>query len=295
MSRIILFYKYIPLVDPESIRIVQRLWCEELSLKGRLFLASEGINGTLEGSELAITEYIGRMNESSDFQEINYKFSKGNGTSFPKLQVKVRTEIVAMHIEDRDLGPLGGVTGEYIEAKELQEWYEQEKDFVVIDMRNCYEYEVGRFRNSVYSPGLRNFRDLPTILPDIEHLKNKTVVAVCTGGVRCEKASGFLKKHGFETVYQLHNGIHTYMEQFPNQYFDGKLYVFDKRKLWAPEKAPEPQTIARCILCQELSENVLDWYDKDSQKRNQGVICEACIKKGLVIPDIKGTHFTLKD
>lgn len=70
MSRIILFYKYIPLVDPESIQIVQRLWCEELSLKGRVFLASEGINGTLEGSELAITEYIGRMNESKDFKKL---------------------------------------------------------------------------------------------------------------------------------------------------------------------------------------------------------------------------------
>jgi UPF0176 protein len=290
MFTVILFYKYVDIDIPEETKLVQRMWCEELGLIGRILIAREGINGTLEGVEQSINEYIKRMDNSKLFKDINYKKSKSSESSFPKLQVTVRNEIVSTHINDRDLGPLGNLTGKYLEADELHKWYKEQKDFVVIDMRNDYEYEIGRFKDSIIPESLKNFRDLHKILPEVEHLKDKTVVTVCTGGIRCEKASGFLKKHGFKDVYQLHNGIHTYMEQFPNQNFEGKLYVFDQRKLWAPESGSKNhKCIGKCQLCLSSSENMIDWFQNGTRK--QGIVCKECIARGVVVPDEHGTHF----
>lgn len=294
MFQVILFYKYVDLQDPEKIRKIQRAWCEELHLLGRVLIAKEGINATLEGRVEQVNEYIRRMEMSQEFGGINFKKSEGTGSAFPRLQVKVRNEVVTTRIEDRDLGPIGGVTGDYLEAAELHQWYNEGKDFVVIDMRNDYEYEVGRFKNSIMPASLKNFRDLPKILPEVEHLKDKTVVTVCTGGIRCEKASGFLKKHGFKDVYQLHNGIHTYMEKYPNKFFEGKLYVFDERKLWAPqEDSAEHKVIGKCRFCGKQSEHMINWYE-GKELRKQGIVCETCIELGVVTPDTHETKFLTK-
>lgn len=291
MFQVILFYKYVDLPDPEAVRKIQRAWCEELSLLGRVLIAKEGINATLEGKTEDIAQYIARMESSEHFKNINYKKSQGTGKAFPRLQVKVRNEVVTTRIEDRDLGPIGGVTGNYLEAEKLHSWYEEGKDFVVIDMRNDYEYEVGRFKDSIIPSALKNFRDLSSILPEVEQYKDKTVVTVCTGGIRCEKASGFLKKHGFKDVYQLHNGMHTYMEKYPNKYFEGKLYVFDERKLWAPEAdSSEHKVIGQCRFCGKSSEHMVNWYE-NGELRKQGIVCEECIAKGVVVPDDHKTKY----
>jgi UPF0176 protein len=290
MFTVILFYKYVDIETPEQTRIVQRTWCEELGLTGRVLIAREGINATLEGKDSAIAEYINRMESSDFFKGINFKSSQGTGKSFPKLQVKVRSEIVVTKIEDRDLGPLGGVTGNYLEADVLHQWYESNKEFVVIDMRNDYEYEIGRFKDSIIPGSLKNFRDLHKILPEVEHLKDKTVVTVCTGGIRCEKASGFLKKHGFKDVHQLHNGMHTYIEKYPNKYFEGKLYMFDERLTWAPESdSPDHKSIGICRMCGASSEHIINWYE--GKTRKHGIVCKTCVLNGIVLPDSKGTHF----
>src|SRR5690606_14861554 len=151
----------------------------------------------------------------------------GTGEAFPKLSVKLRKEIVSGHLEDEDVKPWE-MTGKYVSADLLHQWIEEGEDFTIVDMRNNYEYKVGHFENSI-NPEMDNFRDLKKVLKKIEPFKNKKVVTVCTGGVRCEKASGYLIKKGFEDVYQLENGIVTYMEKYPNKAFKGKLYVFDKR------------------------------------------------------------------
>ena len=116
-------------------------------------------------------------------------------------------------------------------------------------MRNDYEQKSGYFEGSILS-NFENFRDLPTIIPRLKHLKNKRIVTVCTGGVRCEKASGFLLKNGFTEVYQLYGGIVTYMEKYPNQDFKGKLYVFDNRLVIGFNiDAPEHEVVGQCKLC----------------------------------------------
>jgi UPF0176 protein len=142
-------------------------------------------------------------------------------------------------------------------------------------MRNDYEHAVGHFEGSILPP-LANFRDLPEVLPVIEHLKDRPVVTVCTGGVRCEKASGFLVENGFADVYQLQGGIVSYMEEFPNQHFHGKLYVFDGRIVMGvgDDTAPDYVTVGRCKLCGVQSERYVNCANLDCHFHF--ICCEQC-------------------
>lgn len=223
--QVLLYYKYVSVPDPEILRDQQRELCLKLNLKGRIIVAKEGINGTLEGLTADTQRYIKETTKDPLFKDLTFKKSQGNGNAFPKLSVKVRPEIVAARLPGLDPNL---TTGKYLSSDELYEWYKSGKEFYTVDMRNDYEYNSGYFENSIFS-GLHNFYDLPSVLPKLEKLKDKIIVTVCTGGVRCEKASGFLVLNGFKDVYQLKDGIQTYMEKYPNTFFKGKLYVFDGR------------------------------------------------------------------
>lgn len=281
---IVLFYKYIELENPTQEMNYQREVCKELGLTGRILLAEEGINGTLEGESQKVWEYIKIMQKDERFKDIDFKLAEGTGSAFPRLMIKVRKEIVTTGLqgEDRKIGPLHKTTGKYLSADELYNWYKEGKEFYIIDMRNDFEYDVGRFQNSIWCPDMYHFRDLPKALPQIEHLKNKTVLTVCTGGVRCETASGLLMKYGFKDVYQLHNGIHTFIEKYPNTFFDGKMYVFDGRMVWGfGSDLPEHKSIGKCKICQCASEHFVNWNDEDGTRKH-GIICEKCCEKGAV-------------
>lgn len=223
--QILLYYKYVSIADPEKVREEMRAVCEQFGLKGRIIIAQEGINGTVEGTTECTEKYIAWMNSQTVFRNINFKKSKGTGTAFPKLKVKVRPEIVTSNVPG--LNPLQ-VTGNYLSADELHTWYQSGKEFYVVDMRNDFEYASGHFEGFVGS-GMKNFYTLGEVASRLDHLKNKSIVTVCTGGIRCEKASGYLLMNGFTDVYQLKDGIATYMEKYPGGYFKGKLYVFDNR------------------------------------------------------------------
>lgn len=257
MHTILLYYKYVKIQYPKREMKRQRKICEKLSLTGRIIVSPEGINGTVEGLMANTEKYIEWMNNDSRFADINWKRSEGTGNAFPKLSVKERKEIVSLHLGDLDFDP-NKVTGKYLTAEELHEWFETKKEFYIVDMRNDYEYLSGRFEKSVL-PGLENFRDLKKELPRLSHLKNKTVLTVCTGGVRCEKASGFLMMSGFNDVYQLENGIVTYMEKYPNEHFKGKLYVFDGRVTMGLNIDSEKhEIVGRCEKCLKPSENYIN-------------------------------------
>ncbi len=243
--QVLLYYKYIAIADPEKIRTEQITLCESLNLKGRIVIAHEGINGTIEGREQDTKKYMSFMKKTKLFKGIKYKKSVGTGESFPKLSVKVRAEVVTVKIP---VDP-SKISGKYISAEKLHSWFEDKKEFDIVDMRNDYEYISGHFQNFVPS-GIHNFYDLPDVLPQLAHLKNKTVVTVCTGGIRCEKASGLLLMNGFEDVYQLDGGIQTYMEKYPNEHFLGKLYVFDKRlTLGFNTEDPLHKIVGKCMHC----------------------------------------------
>lgn len=261
---ILLFYKYVHINNPKEVCDAQRKLCEELGLKGRLIIAEEGINVTLEGTTENTQKYIEALERDPRFLNIHFKRSQGTGASFPKLSVKVRPEIVSLHLE-KDIDP-NEITGTHLKPEELKKWYEEGKEFYVIDMRNDYEFRVGHFKDSVFMP-VQNFRDIPSALSHIEHLKEKTVVPVCTGGVRCEKASGLLVREGFKDVYQLDGGIVTYMEKFPAEEFKGTLYVFDKRITMDFDPADKHEVIGTCDKCASACETFFNCRNKQCNKK----------------------------
>lgn len=253
MHEVLLYYKYIKIENPVQLMKQQRKICVDLNLKGRILISEEGINGTVEGTKENTKRYEQAMLSSELFSDLRIKRSDSDGNAFKKLKVKVRSEIVTSGL---DKSP--SVTGKYLTADELHSWFESGREFYIVDMRNDYEQKAGVFEGSIL-PGFANFRDLPSVVQKISHLKDKTIVSVCTGGVRCEKASGFLVENGFSNVYQLMDGIHTYMEKYPNQHFKGKLYVFDERILVGfNTHDPKHEIIGRCEKCGNLSENYVN-------------------------------------
>jgi UPF0176 protein len=288
--QVLLYYKYVTIDIPEKVREEQRKLCQSLNLKGRIIVAKEGINGTLEGLTEDTEKYIEAMEQSEYFKGIHYKKSAGTGDAFPKLSVKARKEVVTAHLVD--LNP-NQITGKYLTAEELHDWFESGKEFYIVDMRNDYEYSSGHFEGFIPS-GLHNFFDLPEVLPKIAHLKDKTIVTVCTGGIRCEKASGFLVQNGFNDVYQLLDGIQTYMEKYPNKHFKGKLYVFDNRlTLGFNTDSPEHEIVGRCFYCETPTDTYANCeYDICHYHH---IACSDCLDKetgfAFCKPECKENYF----
>ncbi len=278
MYQILLFYKYLTIDNPEALAAEQRALCTRLQLKCRSIIAPEGINITLEGTKENTEEYVRIMQADPRFTDIHFKRSPGTGTAFPKISVKVRDEIVTLGLGEQDFSPTE-TTGNYLQAEELHEWFKSGKEFYIVDMRNDYEHAVGRFKGSIL-PKLGNFRDLPEVLPQLESLKDKTVLTVCTGGVRCEKASGFLVRNGFKDVYQLFGGIVTYMEKYPNEDFHGLLYVFDGRvTMGFNVQDPSHVVVGECQLCKAKTENYIDCKYIHCRGHRHILCCENCEQK----------------
>ncbi|MES2668550.1 MAG: rhodanese-related sulfurtransferase [Patescibacteria group bacterium] len=268
-TQVLLFYKYVTVEDPETFSSWLRDLATEHGLLGRILVAEEGLNGTVEGSEEDTEAFATALLEDERFSDMQVKRSAGNGNAFPKLSVKVREEIVGTRFP-KQVDPRVR-TAPRIAAEELRSWYENGKEFVIVDMRNDYEYRSGHFKDSV-NPGLENSRDLPGALPKLDHLKDKTVLTVCTGGVRCEKMSALLLEEGFADVYQLDNGIHGYMEKYPGQDFEGALYTFDDRKTM--DFGGDRDVVGRCTLCAapaELYANCANDLCHD-----HFIVCETC-------------------
>lgn len=276
--QILLFYKYVYIDDPVAVKDWIFGLCQKYQLKGRLIIAKEGINFTFEGKTQDTEDFIVEMQKDQRFENIHFKRSVGTGDAFPKLSVKVREEIVSAHLGVCDVNP-NEVTGKHLPPAELHEWIHSGREFYIIDMRNAYEHKVGKFAGSVCPP-LENFRDLPKIIESIAHLKNKTVVTVCTGGVRCEKASGYLITQGFTDVYQLDGGIVSYMEQFPNEDFEGKLYVFDRRIMMGFYTDDQSHTsVGKCDYCGAPSEQFINCENKNCNRHM--IMCDECTQKSI--------------
>lgn len=276
--QILLFYKYVHINNPEEVRGILFDLCKKLNLKGRLIVANEGLNITLEGETEDTENFIKEIEKDVRFSNIHYKKSDGTGNAFPKLSVKVRKEIVSLHLGTCDIDP-NITTGIHLSPDKLHKWISEGKEFYIVDMRNAYEHAVGKFAGSICPP-MENFRDLPKLLKSIRHLKNKTVLTVCTGGVRCEKASGFLITQGFTDVYQLDGGIVSYMEKYPNEDFEGKLYVFDGRvAMGFYTDDPKHKIIGVCSSCNASAENIHDC--REFGCNGQFILCTECEKKQI--------------
>ena len=233
-QKIILYYGFTPIDDPDAIRLWQRTLCEKLSLTGRILISHHGINGTLGGDLDDLRRYVAATKEFPGFRGIDFKWSEGSAGDFPRLRVRVRDEIVSFGAAEElmvdERGVVGG--GVHLKPHEIHELVDQRGDDVVFfDARNAFEAAIGRFKNAVV-PDVRATRDFASVLESglFDHLKHKAVVTYCTGGVRCEVLSALMKGRGFEEVYQLDGGIVRYGETFGDDgLWEGSLYLFDAR------------------------------------------------------------------
>lgn len=226
--RVLLYYNYTTIEDPEAFAAEHLAFCKSLDLKGRILVANEGINGTLSGTIEQTEAYMEHMLQDPRFADTMFKIDEAEGHAFRKMFVRARPELVSLNLE-QDIDP-HELTGKYLKPTEFKEALLDE-DTIVIDARNDYEYDLGHFRGAI-RPDIRNFRELPQWIQDNkEQFMDKKVVTYCTGGIRCEKFSGWLLREGIEDVAQLHGGIATYGKdpEVRGELWDGQMYVFDDR------------------------------------------------------------------
>jgi UPF0176 protein len=277
--KILLYYKYIPLQNPELVKNQQKELCERLGIKGRILISQEGINGTCAGGEKEIGKYIEATTKIPEFADMEWKSSWADEQVFPRLRVVVRDEIVTLGKKKIGMDVSLQNKADYIQPEELKELYEKKEDFVILDARNAYEAKIGKFKNALVPP-IDNFRDFPEFVEkNLSDYKDKNVVTYCTGGVRCEKASAFLREKGFKHVRQLHGGVHVYAEKTGGKFFEGELFVFDKR-LHVSVNHVDPTILTTCKFCEK---KVTRYVDCVVPMCDEFLICcEACEKTNML-------------
>ena len=204
---VILYYHYTKLNELETFRDIHQEFCDRHNLLGRIYVASEGINGTLSGLKDDVLAYMEYLKNDQRFEEIVFKVDEADKHAFKKMHVRVKNELVNLSLET-DINPKK-LTGEYVEPRDFY-LRMQDPHTIVLDARNDYEHQIGHFRGAI-RPNIRNFRELPDWIKENESLlKDKKILTYCTGGIRCEKLSGWLKAEGYNDVGQLKGGIITY-------------------------------------------------------------------------------------
>jgi UPF0176 protein len=278
-QKIILYYKFAPIADPEAVRLWQRTLSEKLNLKGRILISKHGINGTLGGNIDDLKAYVKETKGFTAFKGTTFKWSEGGREDFPKLSVKVRNEIVSFGAADElqvdEHGVVGG--GKHLKPEEVHKLVtERGDDVVFFDGRNAYEAQVGKFKNAVV-PDARTSKDFLKELEGDKYndIKDKPVVTYCTGGIRCEILSSLMKNRGFKEVYQIDGGIVKYGEKYGDEgLWEGSLYVFDNRM--GVKFSDKAKDIGECIHCGGKTSN----YENCALKscNDLVLICENCMQ-----------------
>jgi len=261
-------YKFVTLSDYEALRERYVKQLDAFQIRGTILLAEEGINGTIAGSEDAIHAFLDWLRSDSRLHDIDCKFSSHSSLPFHRAKVKLKKEIVTMGVNDIDPNK---VVGTYVEP---QDWNAliNDPDTILIDTRNEYEYEIGSFDNAI-NPHTETFREFPDyVAQNLDPKKHKKVAMFCTGGIRCEKASAFMKERGFEDVYHLKGGILRYLEKVDqnDSLWNGECFVFDDRV--AVDHTLNKGQYDQCHACRyPITE-----HDKIAPEYVPGVSCPRC-------------------
>ncbi len=280
MYEVILYYNFSEITEVERFCKEHKRFCKDMDLKGRIYISSEGINGTAAGTKEQMAAYKDYLCSLPGFEKTEFKTDESDYIPFAKLICKVREEIVSLHVDD--VRPENG--GNHLEPAEWRKVMESGEDYVMIDVRNNYESKVGHFDGAL-TPDLDNFYDFPKWLEEANIPKDKKVLMYCTGGIRCEKFSVLMKEDGWDDVNQLHGGILNYAKEEEGKHFKGKCFVFDDR-LIVPVDPKNLAPIAQCevtgkpadtyVNCANMECNKLFVCSEEGARLMEGCCSEEC-------------------
>ena len=261
------FYKYVKIGNAPEFASEHLEFCKSLQLKGRIMIGEEGINGCVYGAKNSVEKYKQKLKSMPIFSDVEFKEQETGKPAYRKLFVRLRGEIVnfGLNVDLKN-------KGKYLTPAQLKRLLDKNEDVTLVDMRNDYEAEIGRFKNARIL-SMQNFRDLPKAIDEIKDIKNKKIVTYCTGGIRCEKASAYLREMGFSNVMQLKGGILKFGEEFPDTYWEGKCFVFDDRiAIGINRKNSEP--LNECVWCKKKCDEYLNCHNIDCDKLF--ICCHEC-------------------
>ena len=278
-QKVILYYCFTPISDPTAMRFWQQTLCDTLGLKGRIIISKQGINGTLGGDMDDLKKYVHKTKLYPGFKKTEFKWSGGTGNDFPRLQVRVRDELVAFGdpniIEVDENGVVGG--GVHLRPEEVDALVaERGDDVIFFDGRNAFEAKIGKFTNAIV-PNTESSRDFVEEIESgkYDHIKDKPVITYCTGGIRCEILSSVMKKRGFKEVYQIKGGIVRYGKKYgDDSLWEGSLFTFDDRL--AIDFSPKAKVIGECDSCKAPTKQ---FYNCRTATCHELVLlCDECAK-----------------
>lgn len=271
--RILLYYKYVKIDNPEEFAAEHLKFCKSIGVLGRILISHLGINGTLSGTIEQTDQYINAMRSDPRFADMVYKIDESDTHAFNKIFVRHKAELVTFRLP-YELDP-NELTGKYLEPVDFYKAMTEE-DVVIVDARTDYEYDLGHFRGAIRPP-VSSFKEFPEwVRENLGEFKNKKVLTYCTGGIRCETFTGLLLKEGFQDVYQLHGGIVTYGkdETVKGRLFDGKCYVFDNRIAVPINHTEEDVIVSHCHHCGKPSDRYINCANMYCNL--QHFCCEEC-------------------
>lgn len=257
MQKILLYYKFTPISDTLTMKLWQKTLTESLNLKGRILISPHGLNGTVGGEMDDLKKYIKATKEFPGFKDTVFKWSDGTRDDFPRMSVKVKSEIVAFEAADElrvdENGVVGG--GVHLKPAQVHKLVNERDDVVFFDGRNAHEAAIGKFKGAIV-PDTHTSRDFIRELESgkYDDIKDKPIVTYCTGGIRCEILSSLMKNRGFQEVYQIDGGIVKYGEAFGDDgLWEGSLRVFDDRM--TVDFSDHAKTIGVCSHCEGPTNN----------------------------------------
>ncbi|MFT5445362.1 MAG: UPF0176 protein [Gammaproteobacteria bacterium] len=274
-------YCFVQLPDFQAMKEPLLAQCVVHNIKGTILLAEEGINATIAGDRQGIDNFLQYLRDDPRLAELRHKESHAHDAPFHRIKVKLKNEIVTMGIPDTDPAALSGTR---VDAEQWNTLIE-DPNVLVIDTRNDYEHDIGTFTRAV-SPQTESFRQFPAWVRDqLSPARDKKIAMFCTGGIRCEKATNYLLKQGFEEVYHLDGGILKYLETITPEksLWHGECFVFDDRV--AVDSNLQPGTHAQCFACRRP----LSQVDRESEHYRHGISCPHCID---TISDDKKTRLS---
>lgn len=269
--RVLAYYKLVPIEDPLLLMRAHKEFFQGRETTGRIYISHEGVNGQMSGLPADTAEYMEWLRGDSRFSDIEFKIQYWYENAFPRMTVKVRPHLVGI---DGELDLSKQAT--HVSPQEWREMLESDEEYLKIDVRNDYEWEIGHF-DGFERPEAKTFRDFSTYLQKLAQRcdpKKTKVMMCCTGGIRCEFYSPMVKEAGFEQVYQLQGGIIKYAEAERGKHWKGKLFVFDDR-LGVEVNPDDDEVIGRCHHCATASDRLFNCANVECNELF--ICCEACL------------------